>query len=305
MAASPVLPRVGHGIVKGVPGVQDAVPVLYAEATIDARGRESIVYILGVPPGATIGGPWRIVEGNRRPGTGEVVLDRAIANRSGVRVGDEIKVLGRPARIAGLTAGTSSLVSSLVFVPFADFAAVRGEGEIVSYVLVRVAPGERLSDVAAAIRAAVGDATVQTSAEFASEERKIVEDMSADIVGIMNSAGYATGLAVVVLTIYMATISRRREYAVLKAIGIRNEKLLFVVLIQALVSVFAGLLVAIALSLLLVEVIPRLNELIVLSLEPGPVVRAAITAMVLAAVASLLPAFQLARIEPITAMRRG
>jgi len=151
----------------------------------------------------------------------------------------------------------------------------------------------------------VGGVSVQTRAEFAAQERKIAKDMSADIISIMNTAGYVTGLAVIVLTVYIATIARRREYGVLKAIGIRNGRLYQVVVLQALISVGLGLAAAVGITLLLSESIPRLNELMVLTLTAGSVLRVAAISVVLAGVAAILPARQLAGLEPVTAMRRG
>ena len=119
------------------------------------------------------------------------------------------------------------------------------------------------------------------------------------------TTGYLTGLAVVALTVYVATIARRREYGVLKAVGIRNRRLYEVVLIQALISVTLGLLAALGITLLLSAVIPRVDGLMVLTVSPASVLRVAAVSAILAALAALLPARQLAGLEPVTAMRKG
>lgn len=291
--------------VKAIPGVEQAVPILYAEDMIQAGGKRYIAYVFGVPPGAPIGGPWRIVEGAPEPGPGEAIIDHAIAAKAGVGVGDRVMVLGMDLRIAGLTSGTSSVVSSATFVRIEDFASVRGEGQVISFVLVKVNPGESAAGVSFRISQEVGEVTVQTRGEFAAQERKLSKDMGADIISIMNTAGYLTGLGVVVLTVYMATIARRREYGVLKAIGVRNGRLYQVVVVQALISVGLGLVAAVGITLLLSAAIPRFDELLVLSLTPAAVLRVAAISMVLAGLAALLPARQLAGLEPVTAMRKG
>lgn len=291
--------------VKDVPGVQEAVPILYSEAVIRAGGKEFIVYVFGVAPDAPIGGPWRTVDGAAQPGPGAVLIDHAIAKQSGVGVGDQVTVLGEPMTVAGLTSGTSSLVSSVSFVRFDDFARARGGAAVASFVLVKVAPGESPSAVAERIRQSVSGVTVQTSEEFASQERQLVGDMSSDIINIMNTAGFLTGLAVVALTVYIATVARRREYGVLKAMGVRNSRLYQVVLIQALLSVAMGLLAGLGLTLLLGEIIPRFNELMVLSVSPSSLLRVTLISFGLAIVAALLPARQLAGLEPVSVLRRS
>src|SRR3970040_1343022 len=57
------LPATVADKVRRVPGVDQAVPVLYTEGMVQAKGKEYIVYVFGVAPGAPFGGPWRIVDG--------------------------------------------------------------------------------------------------------------------------------------------------------------------------------------------------------------------------------------------------
>ena len=291
--------------VKTVPGVEQAVPILYTTGMIEANGKESIAYVFGVPPDAPMGGPWRIVEGASAPGPGEIIIDRAIASQMDVRVGDQVTAVGQQMTIAGLTSGTSSIVSSPAFVRFDDFARARGQGQIVSFVLVKVSAGEAASAVVARIQGQIGGVTVQTREEFASEERKLVQDMSADIISIMNTAGYLTGLAVVVLTIYIATVARRKEYGVLKAMGVSNGRLFQIVLVQALITVGLGLATGLSITLLLSVLIPRFNELMVLSISTSSLLQVTLISIVLGGIAALLPARQLAGLEPVAIIRRG
>ena len=299
------LPASTTGDVAAIPGVEQVVPILYSQDIIQAGGKDYIVYVFGVSPGALMGGPSRIIEGGSELGPGEVIIDHAIAVKAGVAVGDQVTVFGKAMRIAGLTAGTSSLVSSVTFVRLEDFAPARGGGQVISFVLVKVKPGESPSAVSSRIADNVGGVTVQTRAEFAAQERQLAQDMSADLIGIMNTGGYLTGLAVVALTVYMATAARRREYGVLKAIGVRNSRLYQVVVLQAVISVCLGLALALGITLLLSKAIPRFDELVVLSVSPGSVLQVAAISVVLAGLAALLPARQLAGLEPVQAMRKG
>jgi putative ABC transport system permease protein len=186
-----------------------------------------------------------------------------------------------------------------------DFTRVRGGGEVISFVLVRIEPGETAEAVATRIGQDVTGVTVQTRQQFAAQERQLVKDMMADIINIMNTAGYLTGLAVVALTIYIATVARRREYGVLKAMGVRNGRLYQIVVVQALLSVGLGLVVGLGLTLLLSVLIPRFNELLVLSVSLGSVLRVTLISVLLAGLAALLPARQIAGLEPVAVLRRG
>ena len=292
--------------VRPVQGVKEAVPILHATDMIQANGKEFISYVFGVPDNAPLGKPWGIVDGAWMPGPGEVIIDRSIAASAGLKVGDEVTVLGQQMKIAGLTSDTSSIASSVSVVRFEDFTKARGGlNQAISFVLVKVSPGESPAVVASRISDSVSGVTVQTRQQFASQERKLVKDMSADIINIMNVAGFLTGFAVVALTVYIATIARRKEYGVLKALGVRNRLLYLVVLTQALLSVALGLAAGVAITLLLSGFLPRFNESMVLALNPGSLLRVVVVSAFIAGLAALLPARQLASLEPVAIIRRG
>jgi len=234
------LPESVVGQVQGIEGVAAVTPILEATDTIAAADERAVAYVVGLPPEASMGGPWDVAEGSARPGPGEIIVDRAFARTAGVSIGDSVEVLGGEARIAGLSRDTASLVNSVAFVPFDDFRSLRGGPPLVSFVLVRVTPGALPERVAGDIERAVPGVTAQSRAAFVAEERRIVNDMSADVISIMNVIGFVVALAVVALTVYVATLARRREYGVLKALGARNRLLYRVVLLQAALSVAVG-----------------------------------------------------------------
>lgn len=291
--------------VKAVPGVEQAVAILYSEAMIEANNKERIAYVFGVAADAPMGRPWHVTEGASTPGPGEIIIDHAIASQMGVGIGDQVTVVGQQMKIAGLTSGTSSIASSVSFVSFDDFARAHGQGQVISFVLVKVSPGASSNDVASRISQDVGNVTVQTRQEFAAQERALVRDMSADIISIMNTASYAVGLAVVALTIYIATIARRKEYGVLKAMGVRNRRLFQIVLVQALLTTGMGLAAGLGLTLALSAIVPRFDELLVLSLNGRSLLQATLISAFLGGAAALLPARQLAGLEPVAIIRRG
>jgi putative ABC transport system permease protein len=291
--------------VKAVPGVADAVPVLYATDILQANGNENIVYVFGVQPDARLGAPWNVTEGVSQPGHGEIIIDHAIASQLGVGLGDHVTAIGQQLTVVGMMSGTASVVSAVSFVRFDDFAAMRRSSDAASYILVKVAPGESVAAVRDRIANAAPGVTVQTKEQFASNERSLVKDMSADLISIINDAGYVTGLAVVALTIYVATVARRKEYGVLKAMGVRNLRLFEIVVVQALLTVAIGFLTGLGITLLLSVLIPQFNELMVITVGGAELLQVGVISLVIAGLAALLPASQLAGLEPVQIIRRG
>lgn len=299
------LPESVVGEVRAVDGVASATPILYSTDTIAASDERGVAYVIGLPAGATVGGPWRLAEGASQVGRGEIIVDRGWAARAGIGIGDSVAVLGGEARIVGLSEGTASLLNSVAFVSYDDFRALRGGVPVVSYVLVRVAPGAAAGDVARAVEDRVSGVTALSATAFAAEERRLVTDMSADVIAIMNVVGFVVALAVVALTVYVATLARRREYGVLKALGARNRVLYRVVLAEAALSVALGFVVGVVLTAALALAIPLTGASLELALSPESLGKVGLFAMVIAGMAAALPIRQVSGVDPAVVFRRG
>lgn len=291
--------------VRRVEAVAAAEPILYTTDSIAARGERGWAYVIGLKSDASMGRPWDVVGGSGSPGPGEAVVDRRFAQRAGVGLGDPVTMLGREFRIAGLTDGTASLVNSVAFVAFDDFAARRGGDPTVSFVLVRTAEGASAEAVAGAIAARVDGVSVQTTEAFAVAERRLVLDMSGDVISIMNVIGFVVGLAVVALTVYVATIALRREYGSLKAFGAPNGYLYLVVLLQGGLSVAGGFIVGVGITAALGLIVPRTGLNLELAISAASLLKVGVVAAVIAGLAALLPIRQIAGLDPAVVAREG
>jgi putative ABC transport system permease protein len=299
------LPDSATAEVRAVDGVADATPILYSTDTITAGDERAVAYVIGLPTGASVGGPWDLAAGTGAIGRGEIVVDRTFAAKAGVTIGDSVGVLGGQARIVGLSNGTASLVNSVAFISFDDFQAMRGNAPVVSFILARVAPGSSAAAVAAEIERDVPGVTAQTRSAFSSEERRLVMDMSADVISIMSVVGFVVALAVVALTVYVATLARRREYGVLKALGARNRVLYRVVLTQAALSVAMGFALALGFTWLVGFAVEQTNLNLELAITTVSIAKVGLFAAIIAGLAAVLPIRQVSGLDPAVVFRRG
>lgn len=291
--------------VNAVDGVATVTPILEATDTISAGDERAVVYVIGLPAGASMGGPWEVADGSGQAGRGEIIVDRGFAARAGVSIGDIVGVLGSEERIVGLSRGTASLVNSVAFVSIDDFRAMRGNAPVISFVLVRVAAGASPEAVAAEIERVVPGVTAQSRTDFVAQERRIVTDMSADVISIMSVVGFAVALAVVALTVYVATLARRREFGVLKALGARNRVLYRIVLVQAALSVTVGFGIGLAFTGLLGFLVGRTDLNLELAITADSLAKVGVFAAAIAGLAAILPIRQVAGVDPAVVFRRG
>lgn len=291
--------------VRAVDGVAEVTPILYVTDTIAAGEERTFSYVIGLPPDPALGAPWDIVEGSAQPGRGEVIVDGGFARAAGIGIGDPVTLLGGEARVVGLSEGTASLINSVAFVSFDDFAAMRGGAPVVSYVLVRIAPGASADEVATEIERLVSGVTAQSRAAFAEAERRLVLDMSADVIAIMSGVGFVVALAVVALTVYVSTLARRREYGALKALGARNRLLYGVVVSQALLSVALGFAVGVGFTALIALAVAQSDLNLELAITDASLAKVGVFAAAIAGLAAILPIRQIAGLDPALVFRRG
>ncbi len=301
--ASSWLPASTIGKVKAVRGVESASPILYLTNVIEVGDNRNLAYIIGLPSNAAVGGPRRVAAGVTIPAKGEAIIDRAVALKSGVALGDEVKILGEEFKVAGLSEGLVSLSGSVAFIAKKDFDRIRGETGAVSFILVKVEPGESPASVAARMEQQIDKVTAEPRTGFSNQERKVVQDMSTDIVTIMNLIGFVIGLAVMALTVYTATLARRQEYGVLKALGAHHTHLYRTVLAQALISVGLGFALALIITLVLSAIVPYLGLSLSLQINGTSLIRVGGLSIVIASLSALLPIKQIVGLDPAMVFR--
>ncbi len=127
--------------------------------------------------------------------------------------------------------------------------------------------------------------------------------MSTDIVTIMNLIGFVIGLAVMALTVYTATLARRKEYGVLKALGARSAHLYRAVLAQALISVGVGFALSLLITLILSASVPYLGVSLSLQINGASLIRVGGLSIVIAGLSAMLPIKQIAGLDPALVFR--
>lgn len=284
--------------IAAMPGVTRADPVHVHYTVLDLHGSKELVLLVGSVPGG-MGGPWELAEGREARFDGEVVVDRTLAEDHGLATGEQVSILGRDFRVVGLSEGTRSWMTSLVFTTADTAADLTGGGDVASFILVR-------TDEPAAVAAATGESSVVDALlpDFlAANDRRVLAGVMARPIGLMIAVSFAAATLVVSLTVYSAVIERIREYGVLKAIGANRSRLTGIVLGQAVTVALGGTAFGFVVYLGGSRLIRWLLPQFWFSIRPAQVLAVSAAALVMAAVAAVLPSRRLSRLEPAVVYR--
>jgi putative ABC transport system permease protein len=259
--------------------------------------------------------------GRKPSGPHEMSLDAATARKAGFRVGDSVDVLYQGGRRTFTLVGTIGFgkTDSILGATFAGFdlptsQVIAGKEGKVDDVAVKaaegVSPGELRARIAAELSA---DVEVLTADQVAAEGSASVRDalsIFTKVLLVFAGISLLVGSFVIWNTFNVLVAQRRREVALLRAVGASGRQVLGGVLAEAaliglvsgVIGLFAGVGLAAGIRALLKVVgteIPTTST----ALETRTIVAALGVGLVVTMVAAIAPAWSATRVSPMEALR--
>jgi putative ABC transport system permease protein len=286
-----------------IEGVRDVTELIVSWIRVPVDEKYVSVCVVGYDTQISIGGPWN-VEGAPKPNENEAIVDRIFAKMHGLEIGDEIKIADQKFTIVGISDGTDVVFfTQYIFISIDDARRVFGAHGIASFFLVSVDEPDLSRDVANKIEENIAGVSVFTREVLASNTRRDYAGMFIPLVLAIAALGTLVGTAVISITVYTATVEKRREYGILKAIGASNVHLYKTVINQALIMSILGFITGIILfgvvQRIIEWVIPGFVTLITIPLLVGVLLGVCFVGLI----ASFLPARRVAQIDPSIVFR--
>ena len=285
-----------------VDGVARVVPVLRMGSIPDLHGKKEYVVLVGYDR-ALGGGPWELASGREPAANNEVVLDRVLAERHGFAVGQPFTLAGHELEVVGLSSGTSSWVGTFVFASkrlVEELILVPGATNVL---LVTPAAGVKTSDLIGRL-GVIPDISVLPKSEVIEGDQKVIAGVFNQVLSVMVIAALLVGTLVVGMVIYTATIERRREYGVLRALGAGNITLYETVIVQALVAAGLGVVSGVGVAYVGGLVIMDYRPQFMVAIEPPALLMTLGAGFLIALLGAFVPARTVARLAPADVFRR-
>jgi putative ABC transport system permease protein len=287
--------------VKALPGVKRVTAINYLNTVIRTGKHKAFSFVVGLNSDATAAGPWSMAAGKAMPGEGETIIPQVLARLFGVGIGDSVHITDKRFKVVGLSKGTYSMANTVVFIAATDLDDILSLTGSVSYLLVEVKPGVDPQALAREIEREVPKVNAIIKEQFIKNDYQVAMQMGAEIIAVMTWISSGLAFLIVAFTAYTYTSRKRRELAIAKAIGFGNRAIYVGVLLQSLLITSLALLLASLIGYFLLPTIPKLLPQISLAVTMGDLWRPAIAALLVSAMASFIPAYLVARIDPLTA----
>ncbi len=308
LGATSLLPLGTERKAAEVEGVSEVMPILSQFIILDLHGIKQAAYLIGYPKGVgnpeDRGGPWELVDGREPEAEDELIFDRVLAARHDLAVGDRFDVMGKEFEIAGLSDDTTSWMTSFIFMRKSAAESLLRTPKATSILLITPDPNASEESVIQQLKRLQGVDALRKATVIANDTKLLVEVFSAPL---RLMAGIAFFFCNVTTTteIYTATVERRQEYGVLKAVGGKSRFLYQLVATQALAAAFCGAVVGLGFAMLSAEVIMGWRPEFLVVLKPSSILLAIVTGIGMALLAAIVPARTIARLEPADVFRKG
>ena len=302
--ASVDLSKIDEGAVRRIallPGIRMAEGFLTGYTTV---GDLPFFIVFGYQPRGLSVRDFRLVEGEPLTTNRQMLLGRVAAENLGKRVGQTLRVFDKAFKIVGIYETGVPFQDGGSVISLRDAQALFGQARKVSFVSVWLEDPEQAPEIEREIEARFPEVSLSLASDFA-EDLGDIQMMKASTWGIAAMALVVGGLGVT-NTMAMSVSERTREIGVLRALGWRRWRVLWMIVRESialsLLGSVAGVASGVALGWLLNRV-PVMRGFIRLEYTVDLFAQAFGTALALGAVGGVYPAWRATRLQPVEALR--
>lgn len=245
-----------------------------------------------------------VTEGRRPSGRGEAILGRPAAESLHKRLGDTVRLGGRPFRIVGLFESGVGFQDSGAVVDLREAQALFEKPRQVSFYQVKLRDPARADAVIAELTRRFPKIAVSRSGDLVDNTRDF--QTTRLLMNVLSSIAVLVGSVGVVNTVLMSVLERTREIGVLRAVGWRRRRVLGQIAVESvLLGALGGALGTVAgvVLLELMALAPGFGALLKGAFTVSVFAKAAAVALGLGVLGSLYPAWRAGRIAPAEALR--
>jgi ABC-type lipoprotein release transport system permease subunit len=242
--------------IMGINGVKNATPLLFILNT------ETCGVIQLIPSNITIGVPpdnWSILTANAPLKKGghwplgfadeKAVVGSSIADQNGLSVGSRIKVENHEIEVTGIVDARISILSRAIIMPLKTVQKLYGYIGLVNMIIVEPWEESSIQELSQTIEKEIRNVKALTDDERIDAVKPMLDELEKWNFGIVATLLFLTMCLVLIVT-SMNISERKREFAILDAIGASRNVVIGMVAIEAFIIGLVGSLAGLFLGLI-------------------------------------------------------
>ncbi len=303
--------------IKKVEGVVDAVPYFYSIGTVEFKGKIFSTWIAGgTRKGADIFKTiYRLKAGRlfKDYERDAVVVGYRIYKDYNVKIGDKMKINGYVFKVVGILEEIGNIEDdSTIYMPIKRSQEIFNSDEI-TMIFVVVEDEKIVEDVSKRIKERLKilrkaeDFDVLTTKQLAEQILSITKTITFVLSGIA-SVSLLVGGIIVMNTMLMSVVERTKEIGVMKAIGATNNIVLRIFFAESVIIGIIGGVIGVSFGVVLSKIIDLAGKNYFGSsfktvVTPELIVFGILISVVVSILASLYPAYKIAKLDPVETLR--
>lgn len=300
------IPQISREAVESVDGVINAHPMTAIGLIYEEDGIRTPVYLVVYD---TLGGPYKILEGEEVKEERDIVIDSSLADKYGLEVGDEFIVYNFAFKVSGISDGEVAFMMPFAYTNYDSMIELFFEAEIapdistfplLSFMLIELDQAADREVVAAGIEEGVPDVDVFVPEELAARDVGFGRIFFKPIIGLLVAVANIIGLLVVGLIIFAEINSEKRSFGVLKALGFSHKRLVIGTLIQVvfllILALPVGTLIGYGLALYINASAPLY---LIRIFEPAMLAQTLFSSIIFAIIGALIPLRSIRKVDPM------
>ncbi len=287
--------------IAAMPGVAHVSGMLFS--VVPAPGTPYFM-IFGYDPKEYAIRNFKIVQGNTLTADRQVIIGNTAAGYMKKRVGDTLRLQDVPFRIVGIYQTGVGYEDGGAVITLKDAQRMLKKPRQVAFYQIKVRDRDRIDRIQQDIARRFKGIKVSRSGSFAEDTQDI--KVTRSIAWAISLLAVFVGGIGMTNSLLMAVFERTREIGVLRAVGWRQWRILWMIMQESLLLSFLGGCLGIVLGVLLVlgvQTLPFGASLMQAYFTPQLFAQALVVALSLGTIGGVYPAFRASRLSPLEALR--
>lgn len=284
---------------EGIEGVKSASPIFFILASVKLKEVNATLYLTGFDPASGIGGPPEIIKGRSIMNDDEIVLDKAFAAKYKINIGDKIPIKDDSLTVTGLSKGTNMFVIQYAFISLKEAHRIIGFRYMVSCYQIQVKPEYSLKQVKASIYSEFNNIVIYDHDIFLKNNLQEMESGIVPLILVVTCISAIVLIAILSLILSINVMEKRKEFAIMKALGSPRGFISGLVVWQSLMLSFTGLAFALILFFPMLNIIEIISPEVSNRTSVYQIIIVFIGVIVISLLSSILPNRKVRKIYPL------